>query len=119
MTDTLNLETGCYIDGHWGIYSIERLYDLVDGLVDTRDLPNDWSSIGQIIHHSLHGDQDETITTAAGETLSLEDTYDITSDLYDELTDLLPTVPGHVWIWSDGELFYWTEDDLREAEGDL
>jgi len=116
MTDMLNIETGCHIDGYWGIYSIERLYDLADSLVADDKKPNDWTSIGQIIHHSLHGDQDETITTDTGEQLTVEDTYDITADLYDEITELLPTDPGHSWVWSDGELFYWSDDDLDENE---
>lgn len=114
MTDNATLDTGCYIDGHWGRYSIEHLYDLVDGLIPDDKKPSDWSSIGQIIHHSLYGDHDKTVTTDAGEQLTIVDTYDIVSDLYDELTDLLPTKPDHAWFWNDGELFYWAEDSLDD-----
>ena len=112
MSDTLNIETGCYIGSSWGIYTIERLYDLADGMVPDDEKPDNWSSIGQIIHHSLHGDQDETIPTDAGENVSLETAHDIVPELYDELTDLLPTDLDHSWIWHEGELFYWSDDDI-------
>lgn len=119
MTDNPNLETGCYIGSWWGIYSIEHLYDLVahfirPNITPTDSLPADWESISLIIHHSLHGDQDETITIAEGENITLETAHDLVSELYDELTDLLPTDPGHGWMWHEGELFYYSDDEIDE-----
>ncbi len=121
----LNIGTGCYSEGHRGIYAIERLHELV-GIFheDVPELslnPAYWDGAsrydddGAIIHHHLHGDEDETITLATGETITRETASDIAlGELYDELTDLLPTDPGFVWVWNDGELFYWQEDDINE-----
>jgi len=112
------METGCYIDGHHGRYAIDCLLTLVTDLVDPDQLPDDIDDIGDIVGFSLTGsDVDQTITLQTGQSVSLGDAWDIVSDLYDELTGLLPADDEHAWIWHDGELFYWSTSDIDEWSG--
>ncbi|MDK1104094.1 MAG: hypothetical protein QGD93_10845 [Actinomycetota bacterium] len=106
------LQTGCYIGSSHGIYSIEMLYNLAVDL-NPDAVPAD---AGVIIHHSLHGEMDTTVTLPDGTEISFTDANDIVGgELYDELTDLLPVEDGYVWTWVDGELFY---ADLSELDTD-
>ena len=121
---TTTIEPGCYIDSHWGQYSIERLYDLVcelaPGYANSKQALED----GAIIQHSMNGEEG----TVTDRNYTVEDCHDIvSSELYDELTDMLPTDPTRphlAWQWHDGELFYtmpgydMTTEDLRDWYND-
>lgn len=124
-TKTNGIETGCYIDGRHGIYSIELLYDLVLDLVDHETLPDDIDDMGVVIRHSLYGDMGARVSafgrneydddgTRTGNGLGWVDANEYAMELYDELTELLPADDDRVWMWSDGDLFYASIDDARE-----
>ena len=116
MTDTLNIETGCYIGSSWGIYSIDELHDLVAGFMpDKIRSPYDEATFdddGLIIDLSHTGLLSASVTLSTGEVVYGRDAGEFVSEMYDTLTELLPTDPDHSWIWRDGELFYWSDDDI-------
>ena len=122
---TPTIEAGCYIDSHYGIYAIELLYDLALDLVDTDLLPEGIEDMGAVIRHALHGDTDSRISafghfefdengTRIGKGMTWQDANEYVSEFYDELTDLLPADDRHAWMWSDGELFYWSISDIEQ-----
>ena len=95
---------GCYISSGGGIYNIEYLHELVADI--GVNLPSDFDELGEIIHHSLYGEYDSTMTTTDGE-ITVSEAQDIASEEWDGLTELLPvTDDGAIWSWEDGELFY-------------
>ncbi len=118
--EELNLETGCYLESSHGIYNIERLHNLLLSLIP-EDAPyavsDECEDDGAVIRLSLYAnwdDIDNTITLTTGQEVTWEDAHEFSSELYDALTDRLPTDDGYLWIWMDGELFYASEDELDE-----
>ena len=122
---TPDIETGCYIDGHFGIYGIELLFDLVIDLVDPDDLPDDIDDIGTVIRHSLYGDHGSRVSafgyhefdvdgTRTGHGITVDGCREYIGDFYDELTDRLPRDTDHIWMWIDGELFYETTETIDD-----
>ena len=99
---------GCYVDGSWGQYAFDRLVDLAD------DFGLDVTFAEAMARLVYGSDTDATYTDDAGDTYGVEDAWQIVgSELYDSVTDMLPTDPGrpmYVWYWRDGELFYGLPD---------
>lgn len=124
-TSRLNLESGQWIDGSRGVYTVERLHELVGELRTHRGLATDLAYVngdeyaddGLIIDFYLAYDETESITISTGQVIDRETAADIVGgEIYDNLTDLLPTPSGHQWVWWEGSLNLWTNDDLRDME---
>ena len=126
MTDTItyDIPTGCHIDSHWGIYGIEQLDELFNTYADLGWINPDLTvfkereSNSAIIRHSLYGDMGDYVLaeydergTRISEGMSVFQCHEASSELYDELTDALPHNNDTVWVWEDGELFYFNNLD--------
>lgn len=107
------IETGCYIDGHWGVYAVERLHDIATNLVDGYDGTDKALDDAAIIELSLNGNVGDTRRLTTGEVVRYVDAGEFASELYDELTDQLPTNNGEpfYWHWRDGELYFGIDYD--------
>jgi hypothetical protein len=81
-------EPGCYVDGHWGQYGLERFIDIADGILGT-----------ELAAQLPSRDADEYLDHAV--------------DIADEAEQLLnDKTEGGAWIWHDGEVFLVTNEEL-------
>ena len=90
MSKKLAVESGCYVDGHWGIYGIGHMADQLQAM-------------GVPV-------SDEELAIAHGD--DYQDDHGFLSDeLEVRLNDLLPT--NQIAYWFDGEFFVspWCGDD--------
>lgn len=92
---TFEIEPGCYIDGHWGQYGLDRLAELAEEF----DVPIPPQHDTRLIRRS--------------ESEHWFDDYVMAGDwILDNLN--LVTDNHHVWAWIDGELFLIEVDENEE-----
>lgn len=93
------VETGCYVDGHWGQYGPSRVLSIADDLLGT--------------NYCLAALAEGAETGIMTDELSADDAV---LDLADEAEAALnnATDDGHAWGWYDGEFFLWTVEDWEE-----
>jgi len=83
--------TGCYVDGHWGIYGIGRTAEIADSVLGG----SRWSD-----EYSANGAED----------------FEFVGDLADEIENALNEVTPEPfsWGWHDGEFFLWPQETWEE-----
>ena len=88
----VELDTGCYVAGHWGQYGPSRLLRIADDILGTS-----FYEEAQNIRECRY----------CGSERMGDDHESMISEIADEaemaLNDATPV--GHLWHWSDGELF--------------
>lgn len=87
MGKILQVENGCYVDGHWGRFGIGHMADQMAGMgvpVSDEELT---------LAHSAEDEDDECF----------EQRYDLAQELEDRLNSMLPD--GQLAHWHDGEFF--------------
>jgi len=100
------LELGVYLASSWGRYNLERLVSLVDAFHEDGSITASVDEHARaIVDLSLYGEDGTDVTCEDGTVYTWEDACDISSELWDELTELLPSSPSRYWEWVDGELF--------------
>lgn len=97
------VETGCWIDGHWGQYANDRLAEIADSHFDW--MPTSWQDDPRRIRKSAEDSEDQPKST---------DLWELHHEAGDLILDWLnaKTDNDHTWVWHDGELYLWATDDL-------
>lgn len=99
----LTTQTGCYIAGSWGQYSLDRLADVCEQFgvpFPEENDPRRWRKLMDL-QEAKGGD-----TNAAFE--SLVDSADKLETLLNDCTE------NGVWHWDDGEFFLSPPDEFEE-----
>ncbi len=91
---------GCYIAGHTGWRAIGELVEIA---VD-HGMQLNAKDEAQLISFFNDGD-------------FLEEVVDMSDDALDYMNSI--TQEGFSWIWQDGELFVWSDEDIEEMDGEL
>lgn len=86
----MDIEPGCYVDGHWGHYGIARQIEVC------ADLGADWptKSVDVAMAESYHQDPDSVI---------FDELVDAADEAEDALNAILPSL--YRASWHDGEFF--------------
>lgn len=105
--------TGCWIDGHWGVYGVSRLVEIA------QDYGFEISDLDESALHAykkgIQSFQDER----TGEYHDASEWMLMQGGLADEAEEWLNNnvaLPGFMFGWNDGEFFYmgiewWSEED--------
>ena len=109
MTITVNgLEAnpGCYIDGHWGQYGVDRIAAICEqfGCPDpeSHDLPSSIVAATRVVMSNFDG------WIEAGE---------IFTSILDECEQRLnDATVGGCWMWEDGEFYLVDNDNLEDND---
>jgi hypothetical protein len=83
-------DAGCWVDGHWGQYAAERLYNIAVG----------------------HGVPVPPIPEVVDDGDLVGWFWDISDEVLDALN--AATDAAHTWCWADGELFCAHVDELED-----
>lgn len=89
------LETGCYVAGHWGIYAYQQVTELAES----------FGYHGRVLTEDECRDSSEDI-----------DLVDIAEEAEDWLNENVAE-EGHSFGWFDGEFYYWSNADWHETYG--
>lgn len=92
---TFEIEPGCYIDGHWGQYGLDRLAELAEGF----DVP-------------IPEKYDTRAIRQSGADYWFDD-YVMAGDWIQDMLNMV-TDDSHVWTWMDGEFFLIAVDENEE-----
>lgn len=105
LTNGQEVETGCYVDGHWGQYGTARVVEIATDL--GWDSPSDlelasrhMASSGPSMEPDITPDEFESLDGASDD-----------AEVY--LNSITPA--GYSWGWSGGELFLWPDHAWAES----
>jgi len=111
------VETGCFIDGHWGQYAPDRLAEICEGFGFHITPDHDPRVLRSCIDLIEEISENKSIDSS----VMIGRLWELHTETIDYLTLMLNenTTQGWTWNWEDGELFLslWVHENGYDEDG--